>query len=301
MRVSAIDIGTNSVRQLICDVEDGSLIRLRKDVKITRLGEGLIKTGRLNPSAVQRTVETIEEFISMAEKEGVDEIYAFATSAMREAKNKELFLDNFSKFNIALDILDGDTESLFGYIGAVKGIKLDKALVIDIGGGSTELAYKGFEFIKESFGIGAVKLTEEFVKSDPPSLEEYNDMRLYIIDTVVNSIGKYNEIERLVGIGGTITSLAAVSQQLEIYSEEKVHGYVLEREEIKRILDRFMSVSLEERKKIAGLQPERADIIIAGTAILLTLLEIFNKKEITVSEWDNLEGAVLYKFGGVKI
>jgi exopolyphosphatase/guanosine-5'-triphosphate,3'-diphosphate pyrophosphatase len=301
MRVSAIDIGTNSVRQLICDVEDGNLVKLRKDVKITRLGEGLIKTGKLSSNAVQRTIATIEEFVSMAEKEGVDAIYAFATSAMREAKNKELFLDNFSKFDITLDILDSDTESLFGYIGAVKGTKLDRALVIDIGGGSTELAYKGFEFIKESFDIGAVKLTEEFVKNDPPSLEEYNDMRLYVIDTLINSIGKYSEIGGLVGIGGTITSLAAVSQQLEVYSEEKVHGYVLEKEEIKRILDKFMSMPLEERKKVAGLQPERADIIIAGTAILLTLLEMFNKREIIVSEWDNLEGAALYKFGGVKM
>jgi len=301
MRVSAIDIGTNSVRQLICDVEDGNLVKLRKDVKITRLGEGLIKTGKLSSNAVQRTIATIEEFVSMAEKEGVDAIYAFATSAMREAKNKELFLDNFSKFDITLDILDSDTESLFGYIGAVKGTKLDRALVIDIGGGSTELAYKGFEFIKESFDIGAVKLTEEFVKNDPPSLEEYNDMRLYVIDTLINSIGKYSEIGGLVGIGGTITSLAAVSQQLEVYSEEKVHGYVLEKEEIKRILDKFMSMPLEERKKVAGLQPERADIIIAGTAILLTLLEMFNKKEIIVSEWANLEGAALYKFGGVKM
>ncbi|HHW58291.1 MAG TPA: Ppx/GppA family phosphatase [Clostridia bacterium] len=301
MKVCAIDIGTNSIRYLLCDVNDGNIQKIQKEVEITRLGEGISKTGKLNSNAVQRSIEVIERFVRKAQEEGAEFIYSFATSAIRDAKNKEVFIDHLSRLGLDLDILDGETESFFGYIGAVKGANKENVLVLDIGGGSTELAYKGREFVKESFDIGAVKLTEQFIKADPPTPEEYDEIRLHIIDILVNSIEKYKEIKNVVGIGGTITSLAAVSQQLEVYSQEKVHGYELKKEEIKRILDKFMSVTLEERKNIPGLQPQRADIIIAGTTILLTILEMLNQKEITVSEWDNLEGSVLYKFGNVHL
>lgn len=301
MRICAIDIGTNSIRQLICDIDNENINKIQKDVEITRLGEGISKTGKLNNNAIQRSIEVIERFVKLAQEKGAEVIYAFATSAMRDAKNKDAFFEQVKKLGLEVEIIDGETESLFGYIGAVMGVNKEDALVLDIGGGSTELAYKGREFVKESFDIGAVRLTEKFIKNDPPTTEEYDEIRLHIIDAVVNSIDKYKEVENVIGIGGTITTLAAVSQQLEIYSQEKVHGYQLKKEEIKRILDKFMSVTLEERKKIFGLQPQRADIIIAGTAILLTILEMLSFKEITVSEWDNLEGAVLYKFGEFKL
>ncbi|AIS53314.1 bifunctional 3-dehydroquinate synthase/phosphatase AroB [Thermoanaerobacter kivui] len=300
MRVSAIDIGTNSIRQLICDIDGENIKKIRKDVEITRLGEGISKTEKLNNNAIRRSIEVIEQFVNLAREEGTEIIYAFATSAMRDAKNKEAFFEEIKKLGLDVEIIDGETESLYGYIGAVKGVNKKNAVVLDIGGGSTELAYKGEEFVKESFDIGAVRLTEKFIKNDPPSTEEYDEIRLHIIDMVINSLDKYKEVENIIGIGGTVTTLAAVSQQLEIYSQEKVHGYKLKKEEIKRILDKFMSVTLEERKLIPGLQPQRADIIITGTAILLTILEMLNLKEITVSEWDNLEGAVLYRFANLK-
>jgi len=301
MRICAIDIGTNSVRQLICDIDNGNINKIQKDVEITRLGEGISKTGKLNSNAIQRSIEVIEHFVKLAQDKGAETIYAFATSAMRDAKNKDAFFEQIGKLGLEVEIIDGETESLFGYMGAVMGINKKNALVLDIGGGSTELAYKGNEFKKESFDLGAVRLTEKFIKNDPPTAEEYDEIRLHIIDTMVNSINKYKEAENIIGIGGTITTLAAFSQQLEIYSQEKVHGYLLRKEEIKKILDKFMSVTLTERKKILGLQPQRADIIIAGTAILLTILEMLCFKEITVSEWDNLEGAVLCKFGRFKL
>lgn len=301
MRICVIDIGTNSIRQLICDIYSGNINKIQKNVEITRLGEGISKTGKLNNNSIQKSLEVIERFVELAQEKGAEVIYAFATSAMRDAKNKDVFFEQIGKLGLEVEIIDGETESLFGYIGAMRGVNKEDSLVLDIGGGSTELAYKGREFAKESFDIGAVRLTEKFIKNDPPTTEEYDEIRLHIIDTLVNSIDKYKDVQNVIGIGGTITTLAAVSQQLEIYSQEKVHGYQLKKEEIKRILDKFMSVTLEERKKIIGLQPQRADIIIAGTVILSTILEMLSLREIIVSEWDNLEGAAIYKFGDFQL
>lgn len=296
MRVSVIDIGTNSIRQLICDIESGTIKKRSKDVEITRLGEGIAKTKKLNSNAILRSIEVLEKYIKAAKDQNVDAIYAFATSAMRDARNKELFFDEIKKQGIDVEIIDGKTESLYGYIGATYGVNRENTLVIDIGGGSTELAYKGEEFVKESFDIGAVRLTEKFVRNDPLSSDEYNEIRLHIIDMLLPAIDRFKEPKSIIGIGGTITTLAAVAQELVIYSSDKVHGYELKKDEIKRILDRFMKLKLEDRKLIPGLQPERADIITAGTIILITILEMLNLKLITVSEWDNLEGALLCKF-----
>ncbi|MGB9679273.1 MAG: Ppx/GppA family phosphatase [Thermoanaerobacteraceae bacterium] len=299
MKISAIDIGTNSIRQLICRInDDKTLIKLRKEAHITRLGEGISKTEKLSTNAINRSIEVIDKYITDAKDENVEVIYAFATSAVRDAKNKEALFTQIKSKGIDIDVIDGDKESLYGYIGAIKGVNKNNALVLDIGGGSTEIAYKTDFFVKESFDIGSVRLTEDFIKNDPPISDEYDEIRLHIIDMLINSIDQYATAENIIGIGGTITTISAISQGLVIYDPDKVHGYELKRDEIKRVLDYLMSVNLEERKRIPGLQPERADIIIAGTIILLTILEMLNLKSITVSEWDNLEGSVIYNFVG---
>ncbi|SNX54038.1 exopolyphosphatase [Thermoanaerobacterium sp. RBIITD] len=297
MRCSVIDIGTNSVRHLICDI-DGELIKtVKKDVKITRLGEGVSKSGRLNNDAVIRSIDIIRKYLDDAKDYNVTDIYAFATSAMRDAKDSDYFLDELSKIGLNTDIIDGETESLYGYLGASYGINKKDALVLDIGGGSTEFSYYNDNLIKKSFDIGAVRLTERFIKNDPPTIDEYNNMRLYIIDMLLPFIENNENITcNIIGIGGTITTLAAMSQGLKVYSREKVHGYVLSKNEVKRLLELLMSVKLGERKLINGLQPERADIIIAGTIILITILELLNVNSISASEWDNLEGAVINRF-----
>ncbi|QSZ27565.1 Ppx/GppA family phosphatase [Aceticella autotrophica] len=296
MRYSVVDIGTNSIRHLICDVTDYKLFKIKKEVKTTRIGEGLAKNGRLSSDAIKRSIEAIKTYMEDAKKFNVDMIYAFATSAIRDAKNADVFIDELSNIGIDFDVIDGEKESLYGYLGALRGLNKDSGLVIDIGGGSTEFAYKGKGLTANSFDIGAVRLTEKFIKNDPPTLEEYNSIRNYIIDMLSTFINNIKRVpENIIGIGGTITSLAAVSQELKIYSSDKVHGYILNRTEIKRLLDIFMSKNKDERKMIFGLQEGRADIIIAGTVILLTSLELLNISSITVSEWDNLEGYIINK------
>lgn len=298
MRCSSIDIGTNSIRHLICDINDKNLYVVKKDVKITRLGDGVSKTGKLSNDAISRSIGVVKDFIKDSKRYNILDDYVFATSAVRDAKNSSIFLDELKMSNIDLDVIDGKTESLFGYLGASYGIDKKDILVIDIGGGSTELSYKSRnDIVKESFNIGALRLTEKFIKNDPPTPEECNNMRLHIIDTLVSFINDDVSLPKdIVGIGGTITSLAAISLNLEKYDKELVHGYVLDKSEIKKLLDRLISVKLEERKLINGLQPERADIIVAGAIILLTIIELLNCDSIIVSEWDNLEGSVVSKY-----
>ncbi|AEF16289.1 Ppx/GppA phosphatase [Thermoanaerobacterium xylanolyticum LX-11] len=297
MRCSVIDIGTNSVRHLVCDVDGKEIKHIKKDVKVTRLGDSVSKSGKLASDAIERTASAIQAFLDDAENLKVQDIYAFATSAVRDAKNADSFINELSKFGINVDIIDGETESLYGYIGASYGIKRESVLVLDVGGGSTEFSYLNGNLVKKSFDIGALRLTEKFIKNDPIKLDEYNNISLYITDMLTPFISENQEIPTdVVGIGGTITTLAAMSQGLEIYSRELVHGYVLSKSEIKRLLDLMMSLSLNERRLLNGLQPERADIIVAGTIIVYTILKLLNCASITVSEWDNLEGALVGKF-----
>ncbi|MDK2805809.1 MAG: exopolyphosphatase / guanosine-5-triphosphate,3-diphosphate pyrophosphatase [Thermoanaerobacterium sp.] len=297
MKCSVIDIGTNSIRHLICDVENDEIRQIKKDVKITRLGESVSKSGKLSNDSIARSVNTIKEYLDDAKNYEAQMIYAFATSAVRDAKNSSYFIDELLNIGLDVDIIDGETESLYGYLGASYGIKKNDVLVMDVGGGSTEFSYFKDELIKRSFDIGAVRLTEKFIKSDPILLDEYNNIRLYVTDVLTPFISDNQDMPKeIVGIGGTITTLAAMSQELRIYSRELIHGYVLKKGEIKRLLDLMMPLSFNERKLLNGLQPERADIIIAGTIIVYTVLELLNCTSITVSEWDNLEGAVVEKF-----
>lgn len=298
MRYSVIDIGTNSIRHLICDIESDEIRQIKKDVRITRLGDSVSKSGKLTNDAIARSIDVITGYLNDANEYKVQNMYAFATSAVRDAKNSSYFIDELSKIGLNVDIVDGETESLYGYLGAAYGIKKNDVLVLDIGGGSTEFSYYKDGLVKRSFDIGALRLTEKFIKSDPITMDEYNNIRLYIIDMLTPFIGNNEDIPKdIVGIGGTITTLAAMSQDLRIYSREMVHGYLLKKSEIKRLLDLMMSLSLDERKLLNGLQPERADIIVAGTIIVYTILELLNNTSITVSEWDNLEGAIVKKFG----
>ncbi|AFK85851.1 MULTISPECIES: Ppx/GppA phosphatase family protein [Thermoanaerobacterium] len=297
MRCSVIDIGTNSVRHLVCDVDGENIKHIKKDVKITRLGDSVSKNAKLSTDAIGRTANAIKAFLDDAENLKVQDIYAFATSAVRDAKNADSLINELTKLGINVDIIDGETESLYGYIGVSYGTKKDNVLVLDVGGGSTEFSYLNENLVKKSFDIGALRLTEKFVKNDPISIDEYNNISLYITDMLTPFISENREIPTdIVVIGGTITTLAAMSQDLKMYSRELVHGYVLSKSEIKRLLDLMMSLSLDERRLLNGLQPERADIIVAGTIIVYTILKLLNCTSITVSEWDNLEGALVEKY-----
>lgn len=298
---AVIDIGTNSIRLLVGEKSNqGKIIPIYADNKITRLGDGVDQSGYLNSQAVMRTLAGIQEYRTQIISMNIEYTNIIATSAVRDAKNKEEFAEKVADImGIPLEILSGEEEAQLSYQGVIKGLKknLENILVIDIGGGSTEITWGIAERIinAQSLQMGAVRLTERFIERDWISSESYQAMIKYIEKQLQEQL----EIKQLIseiqviGVGGTVTTCAAIDQNMEVYNWKKIHGYVLNRENIQRIQNMLLSKSLKERQKVKGLQPQRADIIISGIAILLQVMEYFNCKNITISETDLLYGRLV--------
>lgn len=298
-KLGVIDIGTNSIRMLIADVENNKIISSRKELIMTRIGEGVDKTRRLSKEAIDRSIDALIAFKELAHKEGIKDIKAIATSAVRDAVNKDDFLKRvMQEVGLNVEVISGEKEAELGFKGVVYGIDNngEDMLVIDIGGGSTEFIIgnnDGIKF-KTSLNVGAVRMTDKHISTDPISNEEFdrliNDIKLIINDTL-EKIREYN-IKQIIGIGGTATTLAAIDRKLEVYDKDKVHNYKIGIKEIKNMVDSFKKFNNYERRKIKGLQPKRADIILAGSAVLYEILAGLNKDEITISDYDNLEGYI---------
>ena len=293
-----IDIGTNSCRLFIAELEntsEGKKIKreLVKDVEIVKLGEGVNKTHNLNPNAIKRTLDCLKKYKEKASSYGVENIRAFATSAVRDAENREVFLQEVSKHGIKIECISGKTEATLNFLGNSLVFK-DRILVVDIGGGSTEFTLgkdKTIGFI-QSINIGAVRATEKFFSDNDYSEEKLEKCRSWIRKNleILKTIKDRNF--KLVGVAGTATTQISVRDKMEIYDSSKVHMATLTLDELKENLSLFLSKNFEERKKIVGLEEKRADVIIAGTLILLTILEELNQDKIIISESDNLSGAI---------
>lgn len=295
MKIGAIDIGTNSMRLLTTDLIDNKLTNRKKYVNTTRIGQGVDENGFITEEAMERNINALKEYHDKCLDYGCEKIYCMGTSALRDSKNRSEFIKRAKdEAGIDVNVVDGEIEAKLGFSGVTNGIdKEGDILVIDIGGGSTEFIFGNKEGIERnvSINIGALRLTEKYL-SEGYSDSAFSDMREFINEQIKDIVSYLNEkeIECVCGIGGTITSLSAVNQNLEVYSMEKVHGSVITREEVQKMMDKFVSCSDEERKHINGLQPKRADIITAGTEILICIIDSLSKKEVVVSEYDNLEG-----------
>ena len=295
MKIGAIDIGTNSMRLLTTDLIDNKLTNRKKYVNTTRIGQGVDENGFITEEAMERNINALKEYHDKCLDYGCEKIYCMGTSALRDSKNRSEFIKRAKdEAGIDVNVVDGEIEAKLGFSGVTNGIdKEGDILVIDIGGGSTEFIFGNKEGIERnvSINIGALRLTEKYL-SEGYSDSAFSDMREFINEQIKDIVSYLNEkeIECVCGIGGTITSLSAVNQNLEVYSMEKVHGSVITREEVQKMMDKFVSCSDEERKHINGLQPKRADIIAAGTEILICIMDNLAKKEVVVSEYDNLEG-----------
>ena len=293
-----IDIGTNSCRLFIAELEntsEGKKIKkeLVKDVEIVKLGEGVNKTHNLNPNAIKRTLDCLKKYKEKASSYGVENIRAFATSAVRDAENREIFLQEVSKLGIKIECISGKTEATLNFLGNSLVFK-DRILVVDIGGGSTEFTLgkdKSIDFI-QSINIGAVRATEKFFSDNDYSEEKLEKCKVWIRKNleILKTI-KDREF-KLIGVAGTATTQISVRDKMEIYDSSKVHMATLTLDELKENLSLFLSKNFEERKNIVGLEEKRADVIIAGTLILLTILEELNQDKIIISESDNLSGAI---------
>ncbi|MBC7106147.1 MAG: Ppx/GppA family phosphatase [Firmicutes bacterium] len=286
MRVGVIDVGTNSVRLLVADVNGRRVATVRRALAITRLGEG-IGDRMLRPAAISRTLKTLAEFRELAAGAGAEKLIVVGTSAVREAENRREFVEAVREgLGLEVRVLSGYEEARLGFLGAVTGLPLDPAgvAVVDVGGGSTEVAWlQEGTFRSRSLPLGAVRMTEGGWNEDAARS---------LLAPVLEELRGAGE-RRLVGVGGTVTTLAAVAQRLEPYDPERVHGYPLEIGVVAGLLERLAGMDQESRRRVPGLQPERADIIVAGTRIVLLVMAGLGAGVLTVSEHDLLHGVAL--------
>ncbi|MBO8127771.1 MAG: Ppx/GppA family phosphatase [Peptococcaceae bacterium] len=286
MRVGAVDIGTNSTRLLIAEVEDGRVRPLRRALETTRLGAGL-REGILLPESINRTVTTLCRYRGLLQESGVTREIAVATSAVRDAANRDEFVEVVKgETGFDVRVINGHEEAAYSFGGVVSGLSLppDQVLVMDVGGGSTEFVWQNAGVLqKKSLALGAVRMTLESSTSE--------NMR-EVLRPVAKMVSRLSSL-RLVGVGGTCTTLAAIDLKMEHYDPDGVHGYILTRRRVGELLDELARCTLEERQRIPGLQPERADIIVAGVRIVFNAMMVFNRDQIQVSEADILYGLAL--------
>ncbi|MGL4913280.1 MAG: Ppx/GppA phosphatase family protein [Romboutsia sp.] len=302
MRIGTIDIGTNSMRLLIGDYKNNKIENRKKYINTTRIGQGVDKEGYITEEAIKRNLEALKEFSDMCKQEECKEVYCMGTSALRDSKNGEEFVKRAKELtNIDVQIINGDEESNLGFKGVIEGTYGDKKediLVIDIGGGSTEFILGNEDGIKfcKSENVGALRMTEKFITTDPINDKEFEEMSEFIEESISKTINilKGRRISKLVGIGGAITSLSAMNQELEVYSMEKVHNSEVSKKDLEEILQKIKKMTLNDKKTIKGLQPKRADIITAGVKILDIIMEKLEIEKIMISEYDNLEGLMCH-------
>jgi exopolyphosphatase/guanosine-5'-triphosphate,3'-diphosphate pyrophosphatase len=302
VRIAVADIGSNSTRLLLAEVEDGQVTKeLERESIVTRLGSGVDADGKLSDDAMERVYEALEKFDGKIEPHGADKRVAVLTSAVRDAANGEEFANTVrERFGLQPHILPGDEEARLTFLGATSERDPDDetpTLVIDIGGGSTEIVIgtgREAEF-HVSNQAGVVRQTERHIDSDPPAGDELAKLRDDVAQILREGVPEEHRrsVQHAIAVAGTATSLAAIAQSLDPYDPEKIHGYVLTREQCAEILKRLASVPLEERRKTPGLDPDRAPTIVAGVEILLTVLDMFGLDRVEVSEHDILRGAAL--------
>ena len=310
MRVAAIDIGTVTSRLMIADVDASGVSVVHRCSMITDLGIGVDATGRLSEAAIERTVETIASYRAVIDaysaQTPVDRMVALATSASRDAENASVFVGRLRDVGVELSVIPGSREAELSFLGAANDFRGENLLFADIGGGSTELAFGRADASRNalvpdtdmhsfhSYDVGCRRMTERFLRHDPPSAEELRQARAWALDTLVPffadaSIGA----DRLVAVAGTPTSVVAVRDALVPYDSAKVHKARVTCEQFDDVRRRLSAMPVAERMQVPGIQPKRAGVFPAGALILDVVLELAGLDSFTVSENDILMGIVL--------
>jgi len=297
--VAAIDIGTNTTRLIVAEVSGSSLEELERRTVITRLGEGVDKSGVLSPAGIERVHETLSAYEEIVERLGAAPALVIATSAVRDASNGSEFLSELERrYGFRARLLSGSEEALLAFRGATLGRSLMRSvLVVDIGGGSTELVLgdAAGPSYHVSLDIGAVRLTERYLHSDPPSPAELEHCAMAVRELLVDCVpaGVLNAPTAAIGNAGTITTIAALDQELPAYDRDRVHGYSVTRRAVHEQLNRLAALPLSERRQVPALEPDRAPVIVAGAIVCSELLDAFALEAIEASELDILDGAAL--------
>jgi exopolyphosphatase / guanosine-5'-triphosphate,3'-diphosphate pyrophosphatase len=297
--VAVVDVGSNSTRLLVADVGQGQVSEVERRSTVTRLGRGVDLSGQLSAEAIEAACGAIAEYVEICREAGVERTVAIATSAVRDAANGSAFVAELrERFALSARVLDGEEEARLTYRGATVGQPpTAPTLVIDIGGGSTEMVVGTGEEVAfhASLQAGVVRHTERHFSGDPPAVAEMealaSDVRALIAGGLDGQAGARTSAG--IAVAGTPTSLAAVELGLEPYDPSRVHGHVLSLQTIQRLLSRFASAPLPERAAIPGLHPDRAPTIIAGAVILIEAMRAFGLDQIQASEHDILYGVAL--------
>jgi exopolyphosphatase / guanosine-5'-triphosphate,3'-diphosphate pyrophosphatase len=299
MKIAAIDTGTNSTRLLISEYYKSCFNTLVREMEITRIGRNLGITGEIDKYSAKAALKVLRKYKKLLDNYSVDTYRAVGTSALRKAGNSKWFVKYiYENTGINIEIITGREEAFLSFYGAARLIDPQKKiLVIDIGGGSTEfiLGNRKLELeIVKSLDIGCVNLSEGFIKRDKPGHRELEIMNYFIGNSIrdtIKLIGGANDID-VVGVGGTLTALASIDLGLEKYDSAKIHHHRLTEDKISDIFEMLCSKSVDSRKKVTGLEPKRADIILGGTAIILETMRQLKKDFIIVSEKDILDGII---------
>jgi exopolyphosphatase / guanosine-5'-triphosphate,3'-diphosphate pyrophosphatase len=286
VRVAAVDLGTNTTRLLVADVVHGRIEELHRETRITRLGEGVDARRRLLPVPIARVRNVLSDYRRTVESLGAERTLVVATSAVRDAENGEAFLGEIEwSYGFMTRLVNGDEEAELTRRGVEPA---PGTLVLDIGGGSTELIVDDFHV---SLDLGSVRYTERFVNTDPPTPAELEQCAAATRAVLRERVRA--RADAAVGVAGTVTTLAALDLGLETYDRERVHDHRLSVDGARRQLDRLAALPLAERREVPALEPERAPVIVAGAVILTETLAFFGLDAIEVSERDILDGIAL--------
>ena len=302
--IGSVDMGTNSTRVLVAEPRDGKLHILDRRQTITRLGQDVNATGRLADEAVERTLACLRDYREILDRHGVERIRAAATSAARDAANRDEFFDAVEDtIGVRPELLSGAEEGRMSFLGATGDLDhaLGPFLVVDIGGGSTEFIV-GTDAVEGviSVDVGCVRLTEKFLEHDPPLPEELTasiSLTDAYLEDVVREVPGVAEARTLVGVAGTITTVAAVELGLATYDRDAIHHFRLSHDAAEDVFRTLATESRAQRIHNPGLEEARADVIVGGCCVLVALFRRFGFDEMIVSEADILDGLALSLVG----
>lgn len=299
MKRAVIDVGTNSIKCTLAKIDsEGTLIPILDEQVIQRLGQGLPFTGELDEGVMERNCQAIVELVKKVKRRGARQIFIVGTMALREAQNADEFLHLVKReTGMTMHILTGEEEAYYSYVAVYAGLPILKGyrLIFDTGGGSTEFILGKGGKIEDSFSlqIGGVTLSERYFSTDPVREKEYIEA-LEAIETFLEQRMIQKEMDVLVGMGGTVTTMGAVMKGMVNYDSTIIHGLVLTKTEVDRQIEIYLERSLEERKTIRGLHPKRADVILGGSLIVKMIMELYHQERLIISDW-GLRHGLLYK------
>jgi exopolyphosphatase/guanosine-5'-triphosphate,3'-diphosphate pyrophosphatase len=302
-RQAIIDVGTNSVKFHVGERQpDGTWTTVTDRSEVTRLGEGVDKTGAIAPEAIERTVAAIEGMLAEAARLGADGVTAVGTMGLRTASNSHAFLELVKeRFGLAIEVISGTDEGRIAYLAVQSGLGLSEGslVIFDTGGGSSQFTFgRGTRVDRQfSVNVGAVRYTERFHLDQAVSADTLREA-LSAIDADLKVLDGVAPPEALVGMGGAVTNLTAVMLGMPKYDPDRVQGSVIDRAEVDRQIERYRAVPAEARRQIVGLQPKRAEVILAGACIVLTIMDKLGQSSLSVSDRGLRHGLLIDRFGG---